>query len=156
MKATVGELGELCERYGFAYYSEWVLVLEGWRQGGAEGLAMARRGVVNLRAQRAFARMPYWLALIADLQGRLGMPGPASATLDAALVAGQAHQDVWWLPEVMRMRAGYDEKGPAVARLRAATAMATAHGSVALLRRCERDLVAQGVPQQPTGVLSPL
>jgi len=31
---TVGELGELCDRYGFAYYREWVLILDGWSRGG--------------------------------------------------------------------------------------------------------------------------
>ena len=84
--------------------------------------------------------MPYWLSLLADLQARNGRPGAARATLDAALAAGRAHDDVWWLPEVMRMRAAYDERAGRLARLRAAAQLASAHGSVALLRRCERDL----------------
>ena len=95
--------------------------------------------------------MPYWLSLLADLRARCGQPGAARATLDAALVAGQAHDDLWWLPEVMRMRAAYDDDEAAIARLRSAAQMASAHGSAALLRRCERDLAARGV-RLPPGV----
>jgi len=50
------------------------------------------------------------------------------------------------MPEVMRMRAAHDEDEPARERLRAAVAEAAAQGSVALLRRCERDLRERGVP----------
>ena len=66
----------------------------------------------------------------------------------AALSAGQAYDDLWWLPEVMRMRAAHDDAAAAFSRLRTAAQMASAQGSVALLRRCERDLTA--LP--PTGV----
>jgi hypothetical protein len=38
------------------------------------------------------------------------------------------------------MRATYDEEQAAIPRLRSAAQMASAHGSVALLRRCEHDL----------------
>ena len=89
--------------------------------------------------------MPYWLSLLADLLARDNRPDAARATLDAALVAGQARDDVWWLPEVMRMRAAYDDEEAAVSRLRSAAQMASAHGSVALLRRCEHDLAGRGV-----------
>ena len=70
--------------------------------------------------------MPYWLSLLADLLARGGRPDAARATLDAALVAGQAHDDVWWLPEVMRMRAAYDDEEAAIARLRSAAQLASA------------------------------
>ncbi len=87
--------------------------------------------------------MPYWLSLLADLWGREGRPDAALATLDAALAAGRAYDDLWWLPEVMRMRAARDDAADkAAARLTAAVQLASAQGSVALLRRCERDLAA--------------
>jgi hypothetical protein len=50
---------------------------------------------------------------------------------------------------VMRMRATHDDHESAVSRLHAAALMASAHGSVALVRRCERDLTARGV--RPSG-----
>jgi DNA-binding SARP family transcriptional activator len=140
LKHVVDDLRQLCDRYDFAYYREWVLILDGWTRADASGIDLVRRGISNLKSEGAFARMPYWLSLLADLSARNGQLGAARATLDAALAAGQIHDDVWWLPEVMRMRAAYDEGQAAVKRLRAAARMASEHGSVALLRRCERDL----------------
>jgi DNA-binding SARP family transcriptional activator/tetratricopeptide (TPR) repeat protein len=145
LRDTVGELRELCDRYHFAYYREWGLILDGWSAADGPGVDLAQQGISNLRAEGSFARMPYWLSLLADLLARHDRPDAARATLDAALAAAQARDDVWWLPEVMRMRAAYDQEEPAVARLRSAAALASAHGSVALLQRCGHDLQARGV-----------
>jgi DNA-binding SARP family transcriptional activator/tetratricopeptide (TPR) repeat protein len=140
LRDTVGELRELCDRHGFAYYREWGLVLDGWSHADASGIDLTRQGISNLKSDGSFARMPYWLSLLADLLARHGSVDAARATLDAALVAGHAHDDAWWLPEVMRMRAAYDDEEAAISRLRSAAQLASAHGSAALLRRCERDL----------------
>ena len=156
LTAALGELGQLCERYGFAYYREWVLILDGWSRGDEPGVELARRGISNLRAEGAFTRMPYWLSLLADLSARNGEPGRARAILDAAVAAGQERDDLWWLPEVMRMRAAYDDGQAGGPRLRAAARMASGHGSVALLRRCENDLAERGLePEVPAPPRSP-
>jgi hypothetical protein len=152
LRTSVDELRELCDRYDFAYYREWALILDGWSRAGTEGIELAQRGIGNLKAEGAFARMPYWLSLLADLCARDNRPGAALATLDAALVAAQAHDDLWWLPEVMRMRAAHDGGEAAVARLRSAAELASAHGSAALLQRCEHDLRARGVRLSAPGV----
>ena len=89
--------------------------------------------------------MPYWLSLLADLSARESQPGAARATLDAALAAGRVRRDVWWLPEVMRMRAAYDDEQAAITRLLSAARMASEHGNVVLLQRCERDLGGRDV-----------
>jgi DNA-binding SARP family transcriptional activator len=153
LRNTVGELRELCDRYDLAYYREWGLILDGWSRADGQRLDLAQQGIGNLRAEGSFARMPYWLSLLADLLARHGRLEAARATLDAALVAARANDDLWWLPEVMRMRAAYDDEEDAIARVRSAAGLASAHGSVALLRRCERDLRARGVrlpvPQAP-------
>jgi hypothetical protein len=156
LREDVGELRELCDRYGFAYYREWALILSGWSRQDEPGIGLARQGIDNLKSEGAFARMPYWLSLLADLLDRNGQPDPARAALDAALAGGQARDDVWWLPEVMRMRAAYDGGEAAVARLRRAAQMASAHGSVALLRRCERALTTRGVRVPDASVLPPV
>jgi DNA-binding SARP family transcriptional activator len=147
LREVVGQLHALCQRHEFAYYREWGLILDGWStadNSGGQGTRLAEAGIGNLKAEGAFARRPYWLSLLADLQAREGRPAAARATLDAALTAGRLHEDLWWLPEVMRMRAGYDKPGQAVERLRAAAALAASHGSVALVRRCVDDLRARG------------
>ena len=147
LKDTVGELRELCDRYGFAYYREWALILDGWSRTDGSGIGLAQRGIDNLRSEGSFTRMPYWLSLLADLLARDNRPDAARATLDAAIVVGQARDDRWWLPEVMRMRAVYDDDDAAVSRLRSAAQMASDHGSTALLRRCEHDLAGRGAAQ---------
>jgi hypothetical protein len=97
--------------------------------------------------------MPYWLALLADLLVRTGQPDAARSTLDAASVGGWARYDLWWLPEVMRLRAAHDtDPDQAVSRLRSAARLAAGHGSVALLRRCEHDLAERGVRPEPPDV----
>jgi tetratricopeptide (TPR) repeat protein len=153
LRDTVAELRELCGRYGFAYYREWGLILDGWSRPDESGIGLAREGIANLKTAGSFARRPYWLSLLADLLARGGRVDSARATLDAALAAGQSHDDVWWLPEVMRMRAAYDDEQAAVARLRSAAQLASAHGSLALLRRCQRDLGERGVRLTDPGVL---
>lgn len=149
MTAAVAEARELCDRYGFAYYREWVLVLDGWARPDAAGVESTRRGIDNLRAEGSLSRMPYWSSLLADLLARRGRPDAARAVLDASIADGLARDDVWWVPEVMRMRSAYDDEQAAVARLRSAARMASAHGSVALLRRCETDLGRRGVRPVP-------
>jgi Anaphase-promoting complex subunit 5 len=67
-------------------------------------------------------------------------------------VTGRVHHDRWWLPEVMRMRAAYDDEQAAIARLLSAAQMASEHGSVVLLRRCERDLGRRNVRLPAPGV----
>lgn len=154
LEAAVGELGELCGRFGFAYYREWGVVLDGWMRGGESGTRTTRRGIDTLKKARSIVRMPYWLSLLADLLARDDRPDSARATLDAALVDGRARQELWWIPEVMRMRAAYDRPDEAVARLQAAVELARAHGSLAHVRRCERDLAGHGVHLAVPGVRS--
>jgi tetratricopeptide (TPR) repeat protein len=152
LRDTVDELRELCDRYGFAYYREWALILDGWSRTDESGIDLARSGIDNLKSEGAFARMPYWMSLLADLSAGSSQPDTARAILDAALATGHAHDDVWWLPEVMRMRAAYDDAEAAHSRLRAAAQLAAEHGSVALLRRCQRDLRERGVRPSAPGV----
>ena len=154
LRKTVDDLRQLCDRYDFAYYREWALILDGWSRPGASGIDLVRRGIRNLKSESAFARMPYWLSLLAGLSARDNRPGAARAALDAALATGRSHHDMWWLPEVMRMRAVYDEEQAAVARLLSAAQMASQHGSTALIRRCESDLGARGVRLPVPGVPS--
>jgi hypothetical protein len=155
LRRTVDELCTLCARHGFAYYREWAMILDGWAHAGEGGVRSAQRGVAHLTTEGSFARMPYWLSLVADLLARTAQPEAARAALDAAVVAARAHDDLWWLPNVLRMRAAYDDPPSAVARLRSAARLAAEQGSVALLRRCEDDLTARGVPVEPPGGLEP-
>ena len=115
LRNAVDELRGLCDRYDFAYYREWGLILDAWSSPDESGIDFAERGIGKLKSAGLFARMPYWLSLLADLQARNDRLADARATLDAALAAAHAHDDVWWLPEVMRMHAAHDDHEVAIA-----------------------------------------
>ena len=85
------------------------------------------------------------MSLAADLHADCGQPGTARATLDAAIATARAHDDLWWLPEVMRLRAAYDQPSGA-RRLRAAADLAAGQGSITLQRRCEASLAGVAQP----------
>ncbi len=141
---VVAELHELCRRHDIAYYGEWAVILEGWASGGESGAAGIRRGIDRLQAQGAYARMPYWLALLAETLTGCGRAGAARAVLDAALVAAQERADRWWLPDVMRLRANLDPGRAGVDLLRRAADLADAQSSPALAGRIQADLAARG------------
>ena len=88
----------------------------------ADGYRIARRVLTLVDPDSELSSR----SLLADLLARNGQPGTARAILDAALATGHAHDDVWWLPEVMRMRAAYDGEEPARSRLRSAAQLASA------------------------------
>ena len=139
---TVEELSAVCGRYGFAYYSHWALVLDGWLQGGEPGLVRLHEGLGNLRAESSLARMPYWLSLQADVLARDGRHLDALAVLDAAQAAAGQHGDAWWLPEIERRRAWYATGEARVRGLRSALDLAERQGSTALAERSRADLAA--------------
>ena len=121
-------------------------MLGGWARDDAAGTARIERGLADLRAAGAFARMPYWLSLLAE---RIVDPGRARAVLDAAIVAARAREDRWWLPEVMRVRATRFTTGAeSSVGVRSALDLALEQGSVALAERCRADLASTRTPAE--------
>jgi hypothetical protein len=149
LPALTTELRALCERYDFPYYLEWADVLAGWTADDEPGLAAIRGGIGRLRAQGAFARMPYWLSLEADLLARLGRDDDARAVLDGARAGALQRDDRWWLPEVLRRRAAL-EPGPAGVRmLEQAAGLAVHQESPGLEARARADLAARRSSPRP-------
>ncbi|MEO7422158.1 MAG: AAA family ATPase [Ornithinibacter sp.] len=146
LRETLTDLAELSERYGFAYYGEWAKVLEGWAEGGEAGLRTARGGIDSLEREGSLARMTYWLSLVADVHRREGRIESAAAVLDAATSFAIAHDDRWWLPEVLRARAALDPTPRSVRGLERAVDLARAQSSMSLLNRCRADLDARAHP----------
>ncbi|CCH76894.1 putative adenylate cyclase [Nostocoides japonicum T1-X7] len=134
------ELSELCNRYRFAYYSEWATVLGGWLHGGPAGADEIRSGIDALVAQRSLTRMPLWLDVLARTQVGAGDADAARGTLDAARTRAASTGDVWWLPEVLRDRAALSDPTTGQRLLSEGIRLASAHGSRALVERCEGDL----------------
>jgi predicted ATPase len=130
---------EICGRYEIAYYGEWGMILAGWCAGGADGAALIRQGLGNLRDQGALARHPYYLALLAETLLSAGQADTAAAVLESARAAAAVHDDRWWLPELYRLSARCRGTEPAGALARA-VALAEQQGAVALARRAAADL----------------
>jgi tetratricopeptide (TPR) repeat protein len=140
---AVGQLRDLCRRYEFAYYGEWALILEGWTTGGRKGADDISRGINRLRGLGAYARMPYWLSLQAEVLMAEGRRDEARAILDAALVAAEERRDRWWLPEILRLRAGLEPGPRALDMLHRGIDVAGEQSSRTLESRCRADLTRQ-------------
>ena len=74
LRDTVGELRELCDRYDFAYYREWGLILDGWSRAGR---AMRRPGPAGHRQPqgRGLVRPQAVLAVAARRPASTRRPG---------------------------------------------------------------------------------
>lgn len=139
-----------CQRYQIAYYHEWGVIVGGWalaRRGeGAAGLERLQRGLGALRQQNAALRLPYYLALLAETQLRLGQPEAARATLDSAQAVASQNGDVWYLPELHRLHglsaAASGQPRAAEPCFRRALALAAAQGSRSLELRAATSLAA--------------
>jgi DNA-binding SARP family transcriptional activator len=129
---------ELCDRYGFAYYGDWARALIGWARGltrPAEGVALIESALERLDRNRAQARRPYYLSLLAETCQRLGNRERAASIVESAIAMSLARHDVWWLPALYLQKS---ELVPAAEReplLQQALELARAHHSRALEQR---------------------
>ena len=97
----------LCSTYGFAYYREWGTIIQGWaasHERPEDGAATIRQGLANLRGLGAEARRPYYLSLLAEAVVNAGRTEEARSILDDARATAAQNSDVWWLPELDRLR----------------------------------------------------
>ncbi len=152
-----------CRHYNIAYYHEWGVIVGGWvmaRRGeGHAGLARIQRGLEALRRQDAALRLPYYLALLAETQLQLAQPEAARAALDSAQAMASQNGDVWYLPEVCRLRGLTDPRG-AQAWFERARDIAREHGSLSLELRAATSLAGhlqlQGRARAAAAVLEPV
>jgi tetratricopeptide (TPR) repeat protein len=129
---------KLCERYGFAYYGDWARVLLGWELGQKEparGIQMIESALEHLDAQRAQARRPYYLSLLADTYRLAGQPKRAARIVETAIEMALARGDAWWLPALYLQKSELGPPADRDAALRRGLAVARAHGSVSLANR---------------------
>jgi DNA-binding SARP family transcriptional activator/tetratricopeptide (TPR) repeat protein len=151
---TASELIGLCERYSFGFYGQWGAVVDGWLRGGEAGAVRIQQGIDKLRSAGQYARMPYWLYLLADVMVQAGRTAAARGILDAALAAAEQQDEQWWMPEVLRVRARLLSRDAAVPMLRRAALLAKGQHSRVLQTRCEHDLAELGAVVE-VSVLSP-
>ena len=128
----------LCDRYGFAYYGDWARALAGWAHGHeqpAEGIQQIESALARLDAQRAQARRPYYLSLLAETLSRAGDRDRARATLDAAIAMALERDDAWWLPAMYLQKSDLEPSPVREALRRQALELARAQDSRSLEQR---------------------
>jgi len=140
-EAAVG----LCERYGFAYYGDWASVLIGWARGQndpGQGVRIIEAALARLDANRAQARRPYYLSLLAGTYSRLNERAQTRIILDRAIDMAVDRGDVWWLPALYLQRSELESGAEREATLLRALALARTQQSRALEQRILSSSVA--------------
>jgi DNA-binding SARP family transcriptional activator len=101
VRACASGVIELCDRYGFGYYGDWARLLTGWADGERrpeEAVTVIDASLTRLDQQRAQARRPYYLSLLAETLARAGDHVRAKAVLDGAIALALERVELWWLP----------------------------------------------------------
>lgn len=98
----------LCTEQGFAYYLAWGTLMRGWalrEQGQDEvGMAQVREGLAAIRATGAELRLPYYLALLAEVRGKTDHADDALALLSEALARVDRTGEHWVAAELHRLK----------------------------------------------------
>src|SRR5262245_45615479 len=114
------------------------------RNGLADGTEGLERAIAEFRAINHLARMPYYLAVLADAQAKCGRLDDAKATIRRALDLAHANSEGWCLPEVQRVHASVlvagGEEREAEACLLESIAQARSSSALSWLLRAATDL----------------
>jgi tetratricopeptide (TPR) repeat protein len=139
---------KLCARHGFGYYGEWARVLIGWARGQErpeEGIPIIESALESLDRNRAQARRPYYLSLLADAYGRLGKRDRAASIVDGAIGMAVDRGEVWWLPGLYLRRSDFEAAPEREAMLQRALAVARAQHSRGLEQRILGSSTAKSI-----------
>jgi predicted ATPase len=101
------EAGEICRKYGFAYYLAWSEIVSGWaraRQGeSGEGLKDLQRGIDGLKQTGAQLRLPLYYSLLAEAYDLDRQPRQASAAIATGFAYLNRTGERWTAPELHRI-----------------------------------------------------
>jgi hypothetical protein len=128
----------LCERYGFAYYGDWARVLIGWARSADEpavGVEIIESALERLDRDRAYARRPYYLSLLAQSHSRLANVERSASIVKTAIRMALDSGEVWWLPALYLQRSATEPPTTRETTLREALDAARAQHSRALEQR---------------------
>ena len=95
--------------------------------------------------------MPYWFCLLSSTLEAVGHREEAAAVLDGAIVDAQQRHERWWLPEVLRRRAAFEEGPAADTLLRRAANSPASMGARHSSRGALADLLARERSGPPRG-----
>ena len=118
--------------------------------GARAGAACRRRhddriGLAGLDAQRAQARRPYYLSLLAETYSLLGNRDRAASILDAAITMALERVDLWWLPALYLQKSELQPPPERELTLRRGLELARAQGSRGLEQRILASSIARSI-----------
>lgn len=98
----------LCRKHGFVYYLAMANIVTGWAEAAegdtAAGLAQLRSGLNEMERMEAEIRMPYYLAMLAEIHGRTGALADALASISAGFAFAGRNHEAWAMPELHRVQ----------------------------------------------------
>lgn len=107
-KVYAEEALALATEHRAPYYRAWSTILVrhalAWEQPDAEHIALLRAAIAEFRETGARLRLPYYLALLAQIYGKAERVLDGLATIDEALAEARAHNERWWDAELHRLR----------------------------------------------------
>jgi predicted ATPase len=120
LRALVDANVAVSDEHGFPYYRAEATVFRGWALAGGghttEGIALLRAGVAAYRATGAVTEMPFFLTLLADVEGKAKQRDQGLGHLAEAERLVAETEDRWAEAELYRVRgelllAGHDSAG---------------------------------------------
>jgi predicted ATPase len=140
------ELIELCTRQTFASWLPGGVVLRGWARSAsgdtAEGISWIEDGIRDYRATGAVLRLPYFLALKAEVLHLADRTSEALEAIKEAEALAARSEGRWWCAEMYRLWGVFlvatgAEQTQIEAWFRAAMSTAREQKSVSLAKRAE-------------------
>jgi TOMM system kinase/cyclase fusion protein len=131
VRATSARLHEVSERHGL-YLGAFAAIMFGWL---SHEVAVPEQILGGLRGYGQLFSLPYWTSTAAESDAAGGRPDAAIARLDACIEQAETTGEVYYLPELLRLKGMFilqrdgSAVAPAEACLRRATTLARASGS---------------------------
>ena len=98
----------LANKYQAPYYRAWAEILVSYaramEQHDEEHIGRLRDSIKAFTAAGARLRLPYYLALLAQVYGQAGHAEEGLAAIDEAISEALAHSERWWDAELHRLR----------------------------------------------------
>jgi predicted ATPase len=102
------ELLELSTKREFRQWIAAGLCMRGWALAElgepAEGIADARKGLAMFAAGGAWLNVPHFMSMLAEALGRAGEWDEARSVAEEALAVAARHEDLYWEPDLHRLR----------------------------------------------------
>jgi DNA-binding SARP family transcriptional activator/tetratricopeptide (TPR) repeat protein len=99
---------KLANKYEAPYYRAWAAILVSYalatKQPDEEHIGRLRDSITEFKATGARLRLPYYLALLAQVYGKAGRIEEGLAAIDEAFSEAHAHNERWWDAELYRLR----------------------------------------------------